>query len=106
MLLDYTERQRVNRYLVLAISHERARAHTETSDLLDQLIVEKNKAREDLAVKERELEAMKDELAFLREYFNAHVEHAIAKQEVLDVHRRHTIERAMEAQRDPAAPLQ
>ena len=48
---------------------------------------------------------MREELTLLRNYYEAHRAHIVAKQEVVATYRRHTIERAMEAARDPTAPL-
>ena len=53
-----------------------------------------------------EYESMREELVLLREYYEAHRTHIVAKQELAAIYRRHTIERAMEAQRDPTQPLQ
>jgi len=61
----------------------------------------------DLAAARQQLAAACEEAALLREYYQAHRAHIIAKQELAAIYRRHAIERAMEVEFDPlTTPLQ
>jgi len=110
MQLEPQTRQFLNLCVARARAYERQQLAAEAEALRAEIAAERDAMHAKLA----ELKAsiigeyveMRDELATLRECYAAHRAHVIAKQEVGAIYRRHTIERAMEAVRDPTAPLQ
>jgi hypothetical protein len=98
MQLEPNQRRLVNIAITRAKAYEREQLAQERADMLSELAALK---AEMLA----EFFAFRDELTCLRNYYHAHREHIAAKEEVVAIRRRHAIERAMEARRDPTAPL-
>jgi len=109
MPLDYEQRKLVNRATAQARFFERQQLTVQADRLRAEVAQERASMIAELATLKASIvgdyEAMREELARLREYFQAHRTYIAAKQEVVATYRRHTIERAMEAARDPAAPL-
>jgi len=81
MQLDYGQRQLVQRSIVHAVARERRRAAVETSDLLDQVIAEKNRMRAELAEMQHWFES---EIAALRTQLHA-AEDKLRTVELLDM---------------------
>jgi hypothetical protein len=110
MPLDYEQRKLINRAAAQARFFERQQLTVQAERLRAEIAQERATMIAEVATLKAnmigEYEAMREELALLRNYYQAHRAHAAAKQEVVAVYRRRAIERAMEAVRDPTAPLQ
>ncbi|HMF23568.1 MAG TPA: hypothetical protein VKG24_15775 [Pseudolabrys sp.] len=109
MQLEPEQRRLVNRAVTQARFFERQQLTTQAKQLRAEIAQERASMLAELATLKAnmigEYAAMKEELAILRQYYQAHRAYGTAKQEVVATYRRHTIERAMEAARDPTAPL-
>ena len=98
MQLEPQHRQFLNMCVARARAFERQQFAAEIKALRAEM-------QERLTAVHRQLAAACEEAAMLREYYEAHRAHIVAKRELAEVQRRHAIERAMEAVRDPAMPL-
>jgi hypothetical protein len=110
MQLDFQERQILKRAVAQARYFEQQQLAAQAEQLRAEIAQERATMIAELATLKANIigdyEAMREELAVLREYHNALCAHLEAKQELAAIYRRHTIERAMEAVRDPTQPLQ
>ena len=110
MQLETEQRRLVNRAVAQARFFERQQLTVQAEQLRAEIAQERADMIAELATLKANIigdyEAMREELALLRNYYEAHRAHIVAKQQVVATYRRHTIERAMEVVRDPTAPLQ
>jgi hypothetical protein len=110
MQLDFQERQFLNRAVAQARFFERQQLAVQAERLRAEIAAERDAFYAEMARVKAEMLApffeLQAELERLRNYYHAHRAHVEAKQELAEILRRHAIERAMEATRDPAAPLQ
>ena len=111
--LDHAQRQYHNRLIVKARRYERRQL---AEQLQAAIRSERDAMRAKLAEIEAnilskcnslraELERVREEAALLREWRDAHTAHEQAQKDLRTLYRKHAIERAWAAERDPDAQL-
>src|SRR6516164_6601111 len=90
------ERQQIAAEVEAAVAAERDAMHAKLAEIKANLLGEFFALRD-------ELERVRKEATLLREWRDAHTAHKQARRELLALYRKHALERAWAAERDPAA---